>query len=49
MQINQERLKERIERINEMSRDETGGYTRLAFGEKETKARMMAKEMMLEA
>ena len=49
MQIKQERLKERIERINEMSRDETGGYTRLAFGEKETKARMMAKEMMLEA
>lgn len=43
MQIKQERLKERIERINEMSRDETGGYTRLAFGEKETKARMMAK------
>ena len=49
MQIKQERLKERIERINEISRDETGGYTRLAFGEKETKARMMAKEMMLEA
>ena len=49
MQIKQERLKERIERINEMSRDETGGYTRLAFSEKETKARMMAKEMMLEA
>ena len=29
MQIKQERLKERIERINEMSRDETGGYTRV--------------------
>ena len=26
MQIKQERLKERIERINEMSWDETGGY-----------------------
>lgn len=37
MRINQERLKERIERINEMSRDETGGYTRLAFGEKRRK------------
>ncbi len=29
MQINQERLKERIERINEMSRDETGGSMRM--------------------
>ena len=39
MHINPERLKARIDAINAMSRDESGGYTRLAFTEKDRQAR----------
>ena len=49
MNINPERLKKRILDINEASRDEQGGYTRLAFSEEDRIAREKVKAMMLEA
>ena len=49
MHINPARLKERIDTINAMSRNESGGYTRLAFTEKDRRAREIVKDMMTEA
>lgn len=49
MHINPARLKERIDTINAMSRNESGGYTRLAFTEKDRQAREIVKDMMTKA
>ena len=49
MQINSERLKKRIETILAMSEDSTGGYTRLAFSDKDIEARTLVKKMMEDA
>lgn len=49
MLVNLERLKNRIEQINQISQDASGGYTRLAFTKTETRARQMVKRMMHEA
>ena len=49
MFINKERLRRRIDAINEASRDPQGGYTRLAFSEQDREARRMVEELMREA
>ena len=49
MNINPERLKKKILAINEASRNEQGGYTRLAFSEEDRIAREKVKAIMLEA
>lgn len=49
MQINSQRLMERIETILAMSEDPAGGYTRLAFSEKDMEAREIVKKMMAQA
>lgn len=49
MHINPERLKARIDAINAMSKNESGGYTRLAFTEKDRQAREAVMGMMSEA
>jgi len=48
MHINPERLKARIDAINAMSKNESGGYTRLAFTEKDRQAREAVMGMMSE-
>lgn len=49
MIINKERLRRRIDAINEAGRDQQGGYTRLAFSEQDREARRLVEEMMREA
>lgn len=49
MHINPARLKAHIDTINAMSKDESGGYTRLAFSDKDRQAREMVKAMMEKA
>ena len=49
MHINPSRLKERIDTINAMGKNESGGYTRLAFSEKDRQARELVKAMMAKA
>lgn len=49
MHINPQRLKARIDAINALGQDPSGGYTRLAFSEKDRQARALIKEMMWEA
>jgi allantoate deiminase len=47
--INKERLRRRIEAVNEAGRDPQGGHTRLAFSEQDREARRLVEEMMREA
>jgi allantoate deiminase len=48
MNINEDRLRKRIDLINSISADSTGGYTRMAFSDKNAQALSFAEKMMVD-